>query len=153
MQASLAKDQPAGRALVLYDGLCGFCDFTVHWVMKRDAQDRFRFAPQQSALAAAVLARFGVDREAMLDTNSVYLVLNYDGEPSAQRLLSRSDAPIGVLLTLGGFWGILGRLLRIVPKPFRDAAYSLAARNRYRIAKRYESCPIPSPGERAKFVA
>jgi predicted DCC family thiol-disulfide oxidoreductase YuxK len=153
MPPSVAKGDSAVRALVLYDGLCGFCDFTVHWVMKRDAEDRFRFAPQQSALATAVLARFGVDREAMLDTNSVYLVLNYDGEASAQSLLSRSDAQVGVLITLGGFWGILGRLLRAVPKPLRDAAYSFAARNRYRIAKRYESCPIPSPGERAKFVA
>jgi predicted DCC family thiol-disulfide oxidoreductase YuxK len=59
---------------------------------------------------------------------------------------------VAVLRRIGGGWGVLGRLLEVVPKPLRDAAYSFAARNRYRIAKRYDSCPIPLPAERAKFV-
>ena len=120
--------------------------------MKWDHRDKFRFAPQQSELATSVLASFGVDRAAMLDGNSVYLVLNYDGGSSSRRLLSKSDVQVAVLRMIGGGWSILGWLLQVIPKPIRDAAYSLAARNRYRIAKRYESCPIPLPAERAKFV-
>jgi len=149
---TVATNQPGNHALLLYDGLCGFCDRTVHWVMKRDRDDEFRFAPQQSELATSVLASFGVDRAAMLDGNSVYLVLNYDGDAASRRLLSKSDVQVAVLRRLGGGWGILGGLLQVVPKTVRDAAYSFAARNRYRIAKRYESCPIPLPAERAKFV-
>jgi predicted DCC family thiol-disulfide oxidoreductase YuxK len=137
---------------MLYDGLCGFCDFTMHWIMKRDKHDRFRFAPQQSAVAASLLERFGVDREMALATNSVYMVLNYDDEETTQRFLAKSDVLVNVLLLLGGGWAVLGRLLQAVPKFLRDGAYSLAARNRYRIAGRYESCPIPTPAERAKFL-
>jgi len=146
-------NRSGGHALLLYDGLCGFRDQTVHWVMKRDHRDEFRFAPQQSELATSVLASFRVDRDAMLDGNSVYLVLDYDGDAGGRRLLSRSDVQVAVLRRIGGGWGILGRALQAIPKPLRDAAYSFAARNRYRIAKRYESCPIPSADERGKFVA
>jgi len=149
---SISTNQPGDHALVLYDGLCGFCDATIHWIMKRDHRDQFRFAPQQSELATSVLASFGVDRAAMLDGNSVYLVLNYDGEVASRRLLSKSDVQVAVLRMIGGGWGILGRLFQAIPKPLRDAAYSFAARNRYRITRRYDSCPIPLPAERAKFV-
>jgi len=146
-------------ALMLYDGLCGFCQWSVRWVVKRDWNDRFRFVPQQSALGQAVLARHGVDREATLADNSVYLVLDYDGDYDAEigssneRLLIRSDVTVKVLLLLGGFWGFLGKLLRAVPKPLRDGGYALVSRNRFRISKRYESCPLPSLAERAKFLA
>lgn len=149
---SLSTNQPGKHALVLYDGLCGFCDSSIHWVMKRDHRDQFRFAPQQSPLATSVLASFGVDRAAMLQGNSVYLVLNYDGDVASRQLLWRSDVQVAVLRMIGGGWGIAGRLLQFFPKRFRDAGYSFAARNRYRITKRYESCPIPLPAERAKFI-
>jgi predicted DCC family thiol-disulfide oxidoreductase YuxK len=99
------------------------------------------------------LDSFGLDREAMLDGNSVYLVLHYDGDPAGRRLLVRSDVLVAVLKMLGGGWGFLGRLLGWVPRFLRDAAYSFFARNRYRLAKRLASCPVPSPAERAKFVA
>src|SRR5271163_5129601 len=147
------------RALMLYDGLCGFCNGSVRWVARRDRRDRFRFAPQESALGQAVLARHGVDREAMLADNSVYLVLDYDVDYDAEigssneRLLARSDVTVKVLLLLGGFWGFLGKLLRAVPKSPRDGGYAFVSRNRFRISKRYRSCPLPSPAERAKFLA
>jgi len=65
-----------GRTLMLFDGLCGLCNDAVLWVIKHDHSDHFRFAPQQSDLAAAILARHGIDREATLASNTVYLVLN-----------------------------------------------------------------------------
>src|SRR5271169_3926402 len=82
-------------ALMLYDGLCGFCNWSVRWVIKRDRHDRFRFAPQQSALAEAVLARHGVDTQATLAANTVYLVLGYD--LPGEQLLCRSDVTVQVL--------------------------------------------------------
>jgi len=151
-------DTADSRALMLYDGLCGFCNGSVRWVARRDRRDRFRFAPQESALGQAVLARHGVDREAMLADNSVYLVLDYDVDYDAEigssneRLLARSDVTVKVLLLLGGFWGFWGKLLRAVPKSLRDGVYTLVARNRFRFAGRYDTCPLPTPTERAKFV-
>jgi len=98
-----------------------------------------------------VLARHGIDREAMLDGNSVYLALDFD--TAQETLLRQSDVPVNVLLLLGGVSGVLGRLLRIVPKPLRDWAYRAFARNRYSFSRRYESCPLPTAAERAKFLA
>src|ERR1700722_2981913 len=89
-------------ALMLYDGLCGFCNWSVRWVIQRDRYDRFRFAPQQSTLAQAVLSRHGVDQPATVAANTVYLVLGY--ELPGEQLLCRSDVTVHVLRLLGGGW-------------------------------------------------
>src|SRR5271156_5204315 len=100
MSDAVMSDEMEGRALMLYDGLCGVCNSAVQWVIKRDHADRFRFAPQQSAVAAAILSRHGIDRETMLENNSVYLVLDAGSED--ERLLTQSDVTVNMLLLLGG---------------------------------------------------
>jgi predicted DCC family thiol-disulfide oxidoreductase YuxK len=142
---------PIPTALMLYDGLCGFCNWSVRWVIKRDRYDRFRFVPQQSATAEAVLARHGVSHQVMLADNSVYLVLGY--EQPEEQLLCHSDVTVQVLRLLGGGWELVGRVLGAVPRFLRDSVYSLIAKVRFRIAGRYQSCPLPSAAERAKFLA
>jgi predicted DCC family thiol-disulfide oxidoreductase YuxK len=139
-----------GRALMLYDGLCGVCNSAVQWVIKRDHADRFRFAPQQSAVAQAILSRHGIDHETMLENNSVYLVLHAGSED--ERLFTQSDVTVNMLLLLGGRWRVLGKMLRAVPLFVRNAAYRMFARNRYRLTAQYEVCPVPSEAERMKFV-
>jgi predicted DCC family thiol-disulfide oxidoreductase YuxK len=148
---SPALDGLDGRALMLYDGLCGFCNRAVQWVIKHDHADRFRFAPQQSSLAATLFAQSGIDRESMLASNSVYLVLNA-GSP-AQKLLRQSDVTVNLLLLLGGRWRILGRILQTVPPFLRNAGYGLFARNRYRLGGRNDQCPIPTQAQQIKFLA
>ena len=150
MSKDLVSNEMEGRALMLYDGLCGVCNSAVQWVIKRDHADRFRFAPQQSALAAAILSRHGIEHEAMLDNNSVYMVL--DAGSKDERLLTQSDVTVNLLLLLGGRWRILGVMLRAVPLFVRNFAYRLFARNRYRLAGQYDACPLPSEAERLKFV-
>ena len=150
MSDSVLSEQMGGRALMLYDGLCGLCNKTVRWVTQRDHADRFRFAPQQSALAAAILSRHGIDQEAMLKSNSVYLVL--DAGSAQERLLSQSDVTVNLLLQLGGPWRVFGYLLRAVPSFLRNAAYRLFARNRYRMTSRYDFCPLPAAADRMKFI-
>jgi predicted DCC family thiol-disulfide oxidoreductase YuxK len=144
------SDQVEGRALMLYDGLCGVCNTAVQWVIKHDHADRFRFAPQQSAVAAAILSRYGIDHEAMLKSNSVYLVLDTGTEH--ERLLTQSDVTVNLLLMVGGRWRVLGKMLRVVPVFARNAAYRMFARNRYRLTGQYEVCPVPSEAEQMKFV-
>lgn len=139
-----------GRALMLYDGLCGLCNDVVRRVIKHDHSDRVRFAAQQSALAEAILARHGIDRETMLASNSVYLVLDAGSEH--EQLLTQSDVSVTLLLLLGGRWRILGKILRTVPLFARNAAYRIFARNRYRLTGRYEACPLPTEAEQMKFV-
>jgi predicted DCC family thiol-disulfide oxidoreductase YuxK len=150
MSEDVTSDPMEGHALMLYDGLCGVCNSAVQWVIKRDHADRFRFAPQQSALAAAILSRSGIDREAMLQSNSVYLVLDAGSEH--ERLLTQSDVTVNMLLILGGRWWVWGKMLSAVPRFARNAAYRMFARNRYRLTAQYEVCPVPSEAERMKFV-
>jgi predicted DCC family thiol-disulfide oxidoreductase YuxK len=150
MSEAVMSDEMEGRALMLYDGLCGVCNSAVQWVIKRDHADRFRFAPQQSAVAAAILSRHGIDRETMLENNSVYLVLDAGSED--ERLFTQSDVTVNMLLLLGGRWRVLGKILRAVPLFVRNAAYRMFARNRYRLRGQYEVCPIPSEAQQMKFV-
>jgi predicted DCC family thiol-disulfide oxidoreductase YuxK len=147
---SVLSKQVNGRALMVFDGLCGLCNRAVQWVIRRDHADRFRFVPQQSALAEAILSRHGIDREAMLKSNSVYLVLDFGSDH--ERLLAQSDVTVKLLVSLGGRFRFLGHLLRVVPAFLRNAAYGLFARNRYWLTGRYEVCPLPTDVERSKFL-
>jgi predicted DCC family thiol-disulfide oxidoreductase YuxK len=145
------SDQVGSRALMLFDGLCGLCNSAVRWVTQQDHGDRFRFAPLQSELTAAILSRHGISREAVLQSNTVYLVL--DAGTERERLLTQSNVTVNMLLLLGGRWRVLGYLLRGVPAFVRNAAYSLFARHRYRLTGRYEVCPLPTDAERMKFLS
>jgi predicted DCC family thiol-disulfide oxidoreductase YuxK len=132
--------------IVLYDGLCGFCDRTVQFILKRDRGDKFRFAAIQSDFAAEVLARHGESNE---ELSTLFLVLDPGGP--GERLLSRSRAAMRILQELGGIWWVLSGL-RVLPTFLLDRGYNLVAGNRYRFG-RLEACRLPSPEEKAKFLS
>jgi predicted DCC family thiol-disulfide oxidoreductase YuxK len=135
--------------------------------LRRDRDGIFRFAALQSSFAANILARHGKDA-ANLDT--VYVVLNCeatteDRERSdftsealparaqpAESLLSRSDAIVFVLGQLGGWWTLTGTLLRVIPRFIRNWGYNFVAHTRYRIFGHYDTCPLPSPETRSRFI-
>jgi predicted DCC family thiol-disulfide oxidoreductase YuxK len=132
--------------IVLYDGVCGFCNRGVRFLLKRDRQDHLRFASLQSDFAGALLRRHGVDAT-RLDT--IYVVADY-GHPR-ENLLARADAVVFLGREIGGVWNV-ARLLNILPKWARDRAYNLVARHRYRFFGKYESCPLPDERDRHKFL-
>lgn len=134
-------------AVILYDGVCGFCDRTVRFVLRRDPRGRFRFAPLQSDFAAAALARHGRDA---CDLDTVALLL--DPGTAAERLLVKSDAVLAILRGLGGGWALVGGL-RWLPRRLRDAAYDAFARRRYAWFGRFDACPLPTPELRARLAA
>jgi predicted DCC family thiol-disulfide oxidoreductase YuxK len=148
--------------IILYDGVCGLCNRLNQFVLRRDPDAIFRFASLQSPFAARVLTRHGGDLQ---DLDTVYVVVNHDltkhdvtNHDLAQetyadeRLLPRSDAIIFVLKRLGGIWKLFGFFLQLLPGVLRDAAYRLVARNRYRIFGRSETCMLPSPEMRDRFL-
>jgi predicted DCC family thiol-disulfide oxidoreductase YuxK len=132
--------------ILLYDGVCGLCNHWVQFALERDAGGRFRFAPLQGKTAATILARHGKD-PAKLDT--VYLVL--DPETPNETLLSKGKAIGRVLHELGGIWRICA-VFRFLPSALLDFGYDLVARNRYRWFGRHDSCPLPTPERRARFL-
>ena len=137
---------PESNPIVLYDGVCGLCNRLNQFLLKRDTHDRFRFASLQSDLAASLLKRHGADS---LDLDTVYVVLDYN-QPG-ERLLARSDAIIYALTQLDGIWK-LARVGRALPTFLRDAIYQLVARNRYRIFGKHDTCILPDPKYRRKFL-
>jgi predicted DCC family thiol-disulfide oxidoreductase YuxK len=92
---------------------------------------RFRFTAIQSGYGTRLARAFGIDPDDP-DTNAVV----HGGE-----VFFKSDAALTVLSHLPGWRWV--RVLRLVPKPFRDVLYNLVARNRYRIFGKYETCFVP----------
>jgi len=134
------------KPIVLYDGVCGLCNRLNQFLLKRDPHDRFRFASLQSEFARALLARHGADSR---DLDTFYVVIDH-GEPS-ERVLDRSDGIIYMLTQLGGLWSLAGAA-KILPKALRDGMYRIVARNRYRVFGKHESCMMPDPLHRHKFL-
>ncbi|MEJ2541674.1 MAG: DCC1-like thiol-disulfide oxidoreductase family protein [Gemmatimonadota bacterium] len=135
---------PAAPPVLLYDGLCGFCDRTVRFLLTRDPGGAMRFAPLQGETADGVVRRHpwleGVD--------SLVLVMRRD---AGESVYVRSDAVLGVAEYLGGLWRLAG-VCRLVPRVVRDWAYDLFARYRFIMAGRRDTCRIPDPDERTRFL-
>ncbi len=132
---------PANPVL-LYDGVCGLCNRLVRFVVRHDRRARFRFASLQSTYAHRILKLHGLDPQ---DLNTLYVV-------EAERLTTRADAVIFILQDLGGLWRVAAAALRIFPKPLRDWGYSVVARHRYRIFRRYETCLLPEKKYQDRFL-
>jgi predicted DCC family thiol-disulfide oxidoreductase YuxK len=132
--------------IVLYDGLCGLCNGLTKFLLKRDADDHLRFASLQSDFSNVVLKRHAVNPQ---DLDTVYVVLDY-AQPG-ERLLARSDAILFLADQIGGVWS-LAKAGRLLPRVVRDVMYKLVAKNRYRLFGKHESCLIPEPRHRQKFL-
>jgi len=138
--------EPESKAIVLYDGVCGLCNRAVQFLLKRDRLDRLQFASLQSDLAGKILSRHGMDHK-YLDT--VYAVLNY-GEPN-ETLLAKGDAFLFFAGVIGGIWSV-ARVVKIIPRPVRNWLYDFVARHRYQVFGKSESCMLPDPKQRHKFL-
>ena len=135
----------ANAPVLLYDGVCGFCNKTVQMILARDRKGTMRFAALQSDYGRGVVERHaelrGVD-------SVVYVANSRDG---GERIYVRSDAALHVLKYLGGAWKLL-LVGYVLPKPVRDFFYDLFARNRYRLFGKYDSCMLPPPEVRSRFL-
>lgn len=134
------------KPIVLYDGVCGLCNGLTKFLLKHDANDRLRYAALQSHFSRELLTRHSANPD---DLDTVYVVVGY-GE-AGERLLERSTAILYLAGQLGGIWK-LGKLGMWVPRPLRDAAYKLVAKNRYRLFGKYDVCMMPDPKYRDKFL-
>ena len=133
--------------IILYDGVCGLCNSLVQFLLKHDKRGRLRFASLQSDFAEKVLRRHGFDAK---DLDTVHVVENYD-QPD-ERVLQRSDAILRAGRELGGFWSASSSVARIVPRPLRDLVYRFVATNRYRVFGKYDTCMLPDPKQRSRFL-
>ena len=132
---------PQFNSVILFDGVCNLCNGAVQFVIKRDRSARFRFAALQSAAAAPLLAAAG-SRQPLPDS----IVLVEDG-----RVWTRSTAALRIARGLTFPWSAAYALIA-VPRPLRDWVYDLVAKNRYGWFGRRDSCMVPTPALRARFL-
>lgn len=131
--------------VLLYDGICGFCNGAVQTILRLDPHGDLRFAALQGEFAEGVIERHPF----LTDVDSVVFVENpgrFDEKVSV-----KSDAALRVAGYLGGPWRVL-RVAGIVPAALRDALYDGFARVRYRVFGTHDTCPIPAPDVRARFL-
>ena len=144
-----AQPQPTGGAawerLVLFDGVCAFCDASVRWLMERDPAGRLKYAPLQGPTAAAVRGRHSQVPDD-LDT-LVYVEAGAGGE----RVALRSAALLRICEQLQPppRWLVL---LRALPRPLADLLYRAFAHLRYRLFGKNDACRVPTPEERTRFL-
>lgn len=127
--------------VVLFDGVCNLCNGSVQFILKRDPQARFRFASLQSEAGRSLLVEHGLDPDAL---SSVVVV--EDG-----RVWQESSAALRIARHLPGAWKLL-RIFTVIPRPLRDAVYRLIARNRYRWFGKSETCWLPTPELKGRFL-
>lgn len=128
--------------VLLFDGVCNFCNSTVQFILQREKEPKLRFAPLQSQVAADILASV---KAKPADLNTVILI-------EGSRCYHRSTAALRVTRYLRFPWPLLYAFI-LVPRFLRDMAYDFVARNRYRWFGKSETCQIPTPALRARFLA
>ena len=130
-----------GKIIVLFDGVCNLCNGAVQFIIKRDKSSKFLFASLQSDFGQSQLSRFALDPTLL---HSIIAIEN-------GKFYERSDAALKIASYLGQPWPALG-MFRILPRFFRDWVYDLIAKNRYRMFGKRESCMLPTPEMKAKFL-
>ncbi|MFM1869136.1 MAG: hypothetical protein RL591_2544 [Planctomycetota bacterium] len=130
--------------IVLFDGRCGLCTRSVQFILKRDRNARFRFAPLESAAAARACAQIGAPTPQTVEPDSIIVIAD-------NRALERSDAALAIAARLPFPWPIFA-VFRVVPRGLRDWVYGIVARNRYRWFGRHDACMIPTAEQRARFL-
>ena len=129
------------KAIILFDGVCNLCNGAVTFVIKRDPKDRFRFAALQSEIGEELIHKHGLKDKGL---DSIVLI---EGE----KAFVKSSAALRIARKLSGIWPLL-YIFNILPRFLRDPFYDLIARNRYAWYGKRESCMIPTPELRAKFI-
>jgi len=127
--------------IILFDGVCNLCNSSVNFVIKRDKKDVFRFAALQEPAGLELIEKYGIDTS---KTDSIILI--EDG-----KVYYKSTAALRITKHLGKAYPLLYGFM-IIPNFIRNWVYDYVARNRYKWYGKKESCMIPTPELRSKFL-
>jgi len=127
--------------VILFDGVCNFCNSSVNFIIKRDPKKKFRFSPLQSDYAR--LQETNVN----LNISTSQTIILIQGE----KLFTKSRAALEIARQLTGLWPILYFFI-IVPPFIRDFFYDVLAKNRYKWFGKKDQCMIPQPEDTDRFV-
>ncbi|MEY9970115.1 putative DCC family thiol-disulfide oxidoreductase YuxK [Lysinibacillus sp. RC46] len=126
--------------IILFDGVCNFCDSSVQFIIKYDQAAYFQFASIQSEAGQALLAQYEVPE----NIDSVILI-------EQGKVYFESTAALKICRRLDSFWPVC-YILIMIPPSIRNTMYRLFAKNRYRLFGRKEVCLLPTPSQRNRFL-
>ncbi|WP_077619131.1 thiol-disulfide oxidoreductase DCC family protein [Bacillus sinesaloumensis] len=126
--------------IILFDGICNFCNSSVQFILKRDYNQRYHFASLQSEAGKELLKKHGIPE----DINSFVLI-------EGDCYYTKSSAALRICRNLKRPYQFLA-IFRFVPAPIRDIFYQVIANNRYKWFGKQESCMLPTPETRKRFL-
>ena len=129
------------KAIVLFDGVCNFCNSSINFIIEHDKKDHFRFSPLQSEKGKMLLQQFNEDEKGL---DSIILIEN-------NKLYKRSTACLKIAKKLNGIYFLLYAFI-LVPSFLRDPVYDFVAKNRYKWFGKKDACMIPTPAVKEKFI-
>ena len=131
----------ADFSIILFDGVCNLCNSSVNFIIDHDKKNVFRFASLQSDAGQTLLKKFNLN---VKEFNSIILVEN-------DKFYERSSAVMKIVKKFPGLWKFL-YLFIIIPAPVRDFVYDIIADNRYKWFGKKDSCRVPTPELKEKFL-
>jgi predicted DCC family thiol-disulfide oxidoreductase YuxK len=126
--------------VILFDGVCNFCSFWVISLISFDKQGKYRFASLQSEAGTDLMNRFDIPQE----PDSVILIEH-------NHAYTESTAVLRICRGLGGWWKWLYVFI-IIPRPVRNTVYRWVAKHRYRLFGKRDTCMLPTPEMRKRFL-
>jgi len=127
--------------VILFDGVCKFCNGTINFILQQDKKGIFRFAPLQSEAGSQLLKMFNLDQE---EINSFLLIEN-------GKAYKASTAGLKLFSKLPWHWKWT-QLFWLVPRFIRDAMYYFIAKRRYKWFGKREHCMVPPPDWKSRFL-
>jgi predicted DCC family thiol-disulfide oxidoreductase YuxK len=129
------------KPIILFDGICNLCNGAVQFVIKHDPEGKFLFASLQSEAGQEVLKQYNLPAG---NFNSFILVQN-------EKIYNKSTAALKVARQMKGAWSWL-YIFIVIPKFIRDAVYTWIAQNRYKWFGKKDTCMLPSPELKTRFL-
>ena len=129
------------RYIVIFDGVCNFCNGAVNFIIKRDPDRVFAYTPMQSELAKELMEKHQIHN---VGIDTFLLIKN-------EQCFVFSSAALEITKDLTGLWYMFN-VFKLVPAPIRDFFYKLFARNRYALFGRQQQCMVPTSEVRSRFV-
>lgn len=133
---------PKDKKIILFDGVCNLCNGAVQFIIKRDKKDIFRFAALQDPIGKQLMEARGI---ATMNMETMILIV------PDKAYYTKSSAALKIAYEFGGLWKIV-KVFEWLPPGFRDAIYAVIAKNRYKWFGKQESCMIPTPELKARFL-
>jgi predicted DCC family thiol-disulfide oxidoreductase YuxK len=127
--------------IILFDGVCNFCNSAVNFVIKRDRKSIIHFTPLQSNIGQQILKSHNLP----IDKMESFIFIKKG------KAYSKSTAALKVCKYLNGLWPLCYSFI-LIPKFIRDAVYNWIAKNRYKWFGKKKECMLPTADVRNRFL-